>query len=201
MRRARRARRDDGWAQRPPQGRQGAACAGTCRCFRFAISALRDASGIERLSAISFDVREGEIVGIAGVAGNGQSELLEVLAGMRAATAAKSRSTASRSRRASAIPSACGERHVAHVPEDRQRVGPRHAVRGDRECHPRLSGRRDLRPGAVPRRRRHRARDAGAHDRLRRSPARSKPQGFASSPAAISRSSCWRARSSGTRSC
>ena len=31
----------------------------------------------------SFDVRAGEIVGIAGVAGNGQSELLETLAGMR----------------------------------------------------------------------------------------------------------------------
>ena len=34
-----------------------------------------------RLKSVSFDVRAGEILGIAGVAGNGQSELLEVLAG------------------------------------------------------------------------------------------------------------------------
>jgi ABC-type uncharacterized transport system ATPase subunit len=32
---------------------------------------------------ISFDIRAGEIVGIAGVAGNGQSELLEAIGGMR----------------------------------------------------------------------------------------------------------------------
>jgi ABC-type uncharacterized transport system ATPase subunit len=33
---------------------------------------------------VSFDVRAGEIVGIAGVAGNGQSELLEAITGIRA---------------------------------------------------------------------------------------------------------------------
>ena len=40
---------------------------------------------------VSFDVRAGEIVGIAGVAGNGQTELLEALAGIRRPTAGEHR--------------------------------------------------------------------------------------------------------------
>jgi simple sugar transport system ATP-binding protein len=48
-----------------------------------------DDLGIPALREVSFDVRAGEIVGIAGVAGNGQEELVEVLAGQRAATAGK----------------------------------------------------------------------------------------------------------------
>jgi ABC-type uncharacterized transport system ATPase subunit len=47
----------------------------------------QDDLGTPALAAVSFDVRAGEIVGIAGVAGNGQEELVEVLAGQRAATA------------------------------------------------------------------------------------------------------------------
>ncbi|MEO1704617.1 MAG: ABC transporter ATP-binding protein [Pseudomonadota bacterium] len=83
-----------------------------------------DDKGVERVKGISFDVRAGEILGLAGVAGNGQSELLEVLGGYRAATGqivmnneeidltgAKSDG---QSRRA---------RGIAHVPEDRQREG------------------------------------------------------------------------------
>jgi ABC-type uncharacterized transport system ATPase subunit len=37
---------------------------------------------VERVKGVSFQIRAGEILGIAGVAGNGQSELLEVLGGM-----------------------------------------------------------------------------------------------------------------------
>ncbi|HEY7764425.1 MAG TPA: ABC transporter ATP-binding protein [Aestuariivirgaceae bacterium] len=81
-----------------------------------------DAAGVERLKDISFDVCEGEIVGIAGVSGNGQTELLEVLSGMRAPASGeiflhgKPLATLSdpRTMRHSA---------VAHVPEDRQRLG------------------------------------------------------------------------------
>ena len=43
---------------------------------------VRDAAGIQRVKGVSFDVRAGEIVGIAGVAGNGQSFLLEALTGI-----------------------------------------------------------------------------------------------------------------------
>jgi simple sugar transport system ATP-binding protein len=44
---------------------------------------VRDRAGVPRVKGVSFTVRAGEIVGIAGVAGNGQSQLLEALAGIR----------------------------------------------------------------------------------------------------------------------
>ena len=47
---------------------------------------LRDVHGVRRLDGIGFTVRRGEIVGIAGVEGNGQSELVAVLSGAAAAT-------------------------------------------------------------------------------------------------------------------
>jgi simple sugar transport system ATP-binding protein len=43
---------------------------------------VTDRHGVVRLKGIDLDIRAGEILGVAGVAGNGQSELLEVLAGM-----------------------------------------------------------------------------------------------------------------------
>jgi general nucleoside transport system ATP-binding protein len=46
------------------------------------LQALND-KGLSALNGISLTIREGEILGIAGVAGNGQSELAEVIAGMR----------------------------------------------------------------------------------------------------------------------
>ncbi|TPE49920.1 ABC transporter ATP-binding protein [Amaricoccus solimangrovi] len=85
---------------------------------------LTDAGGARRLRDVSFEVRAGEILGIAGVAGNGQSELLEILAGIRPATSGAallrgrpldlSRATNGADRRA---------RGIAHVPEDRHRRG------------------------------------------------------------------------------
>jgi len=44
---------------------------------------VKDGRGVTMVDNVSFDVRAGEIVGIAGVAGNGQSELLEAIAGIR----------------------------------------------------------------------------------------------------------------------
>jgi len=83
-----------------------------------------DGAGVERLKGIDLTVHAGEILGIAGVAGNGQSELLEVLGGMRsgegsirlngAALPLHGAGSDARARRAA---------HVAHVPEDRQREG------------------------------------------------------------------------------
>jgi general nucleoside transport system ATP-binding protein len=83
-----------------------------------------DGAGVERLRGVSLSIGRGEILGIAGVAGNGQSELLDVLGGMRTATGritmngkplalTGSKSDARRRRRAG----------IGHVPEDRQREG------------------------------------------------------------------------------
>jgi simple sugar transport system ATP-binding protein len=85
---------------------------------------LRDHQGVARLDGISFALRAGEIVGIAGVSGNGQSELLELLAGMRAPTAGKF-TIATRTIDAAhpADPAELRGLGVAHVPEDRVRYG------------------------------------------------------------------------------
>ncbi|PHP28598.1 ABC transporter ATP-binding protein [Limimaricola cinnabarinus] len=83
-----------------------------------------DSKGVERLRGIGLEIRAGEILGVAGVAGNGQSELLEVLGGYRKAKGSirlngteidlsGSKSDA-RTRR---------QNGIAHVPEDRHHEG------------------------------------------------------------------------------
>src|SRR2546430_15518723 len=52
------------------------------------LTALSD-RGVQALKGVSFELRQGEILGIAGVEGNGQSELVEWLAGSRRATGGK----------------------------------------------------------------------------------------------------------------
>ena len=48
---------------------------------------------LEAVRGVTFDVRAGEIVGIAGVDGNGQTELIEALTGLRRSRAGTSGST------------------------------------------------------------------------------------------------------------
>ncbi|MCR9124602.1 MAG: ABC transporter ATP-binding protein [Rhodobacteraceae bacterium] len=85
---------------------------------------VSDEKGVERVKGIDLTVRAGEIVGIAGVAGNGQSELLELLGGMRGGKGAVLLNGAPLDL---AGPHADGRgrrnRGIAHVPEDRQREG------------------------------------------------------------------------------
>jgi len=85
---------------------------------------LRDESGVTGVDGASFCLHAGEIVAIAGVSGNGQSELLELLAGIRPPTAgrfiANGRLIAPEAPCTPAEMRAIG---VAHVPEDRQRLG------------------------------------------------------------------------------
>ncbi|MBV9643753.1 MAG: ABC transporter ATP-binding protein [Verrucomicrobia bacterium] len=50
---------------------------------------LKDSSGLKLLDEITFSVREGEILALAGVDGNGQTELVEVLAGLQAASSGR----------------------------------------------------------------------------------------------------------------
>jgi general nucleoside transport system ATP-binding protein len=80
---------------------------------------VRDAAGVTRLKGIGLTVRAGEIVGIAGVAGNGQSELLEALAGIRPIAGGR---IAIRGRAISEVAHA-RTRGLGHVPEDRLRMG------------------------------------------------------------------------------
>jgi len=87
---------------------------------------LKAPNGATLLENIDLDVRAGEIVGIAGVAGNGQSELLEILSGMQQPAGGTIRLNgrnieALRSRQPRA--SAYRELGIAHVPEDRLRHG------------------------------------------------------------------------------
>ncbi len=84
----------------------------------------RDPSGLVRLADVSLELREGEIVGVAGVSGNGQSELLEVLSGMLAPDAGEMVLAGRRFAAARWLdPAIARELGVAHVPEDRQRRG------------------------------------------------------------------------------
>ncbi len=70
---------------------------------------------------VSFQVRGGEILGVAGVQGNGQTELVEALTGLRKALRGAVCIVGQDTTDAS--PRAIIERAVAHVPEDRQRDG------------------------------------------------------------------------------
>ncbi len=85
---------------------------------------VADDAGIERVRDIGFSVRAGEIVGIAGVAGNGQSELLEALAGIRPVRQGCVRlSGAEITAEQRRDPKEMRRLRLAHVPEDRQRMG------------------------------------------------------------------------------
>ncbi|HEX4950737.1 MAG TPA: ABC transporter ATP-binding protein [Blastocatellia bacterium] len=71
--------------------------------------------------AISFNVHAGEIVGIAGVEGNGQTELIEIIAGLRKAVAGN---FAVNNTNCSGLTARqIKELGVAHIPEDRHRRG------------------------------------------------------------------------------
>ncbi len=70
---------------------------------------------------ISFAVHPGEILGIAGVEGNGQSELIEAIAGLRAATSGFI--GIGNSDVTSASPRERTDAGLSHIPEDRQRRG------------------------------------------------------------------------------
>jgi simple sugar transport system ATP-binding protein len=71
---------------------------------------VADRRGVVRLDGITLDVRPGEILGVAGVDGNGQRELAEAISGTRRLTSGS----------ITLVPQSAT---VAHVPEDRQRTG------------------------------------------------------------------------------
>jgi simple sugar transport system ATP-binding protein len=84
---------------------------------------VTDRTGAKRVNEVSFEVRSGEIVGIAGVEGNGQTELIEALAGLIEPERLSGEinfegkglhAMSARVRR---------ELGIAHIPEDRHRRG------------------------------------------------------------------------------
>src|SRR6266508_711720 len=80
-----------------------------------------DDRGIEKVRDVSFSVRAGEIVGIAGVDGNGQSELIDGITGLRKIESGSVRVAGRELRHATAREML--DAGVGHIPEDRQRRG------------------------------------------------------------------------------
>ena len=87
----------------------------------------RDEAGRARLAGVSVSLRAGEIVGVAGVAGNGQSELIEVLAGLRPIASGARVIDGALVPAHAYDPARARALGVAHVPEDRLR----HAIIGE----------------------------------------------------------------------
>ncbi|RLG46416.1 MAG: heme ABC transporter ATP-binding protein [Thermoproteota archaeon] len=84
------------------------------------LHALND-KGLPALKGVSFTIAEGEILGLAGVAGNGQKELVEVLTGLRKAEKGKVLIRGVDVTNAS--PRRIAELGVAHIPEERLKHG------------------------------------------------------------------------------
>jgi general nucleoside transport system ATP-binding protein len=82
----------------------------------------RDRKGTARVDNVSFTVRAGEIVGIAGVSGNGQSELLDCIAGIAKPTSGEIIFEGV-ALGPTSDPSTLRQQGLAHVPEDRQHRG------------------------------------------------------------------------------
>jgi simple sugar transport system ATP-binding protein len=82
---------------------------------------VRDDRGIEKVRGVSFDVRAGEIVGLAGVDGNGQTELIDAITGLMKTESGTIKVAGRELRDASARQML--DAGVGHIPEDRQRRG------------------------------------------------------------------------------
>ncbi len=82
---------------------------------------LKNKEGFSVLNGLSLDVRAGEILGVAGVDGNGQSELIEALTGLRkvdsGSVTMKGLELTNRN------PRFVSEQGVSHIPEDRHKHG------------------------------------------------------------------------------
>lgn len=91
-----------------------------------------DSAGVLRLDDVSLNVRAGEIVGIAGVSGNGQSELLDVLSGIRdvqQGTVTVNGHDITSDHQLN--PSEVRDIKVGHIPEDRHKMGLINAFAAD----------------------------------------------------------------------
>ncbi len=85
------------------------------------VGALTVSSRGQKIGPLTLDVRAGEIVGIAGVSGNGQAELIQALAGLRPVTSGTIELAGRRIDRLDV--GARRKAGLSYMPEDRQRVG------------------------------------------------------------------------------
>ena len=193
------ARARDGRARGAPPRREGAGAAGRRRCSRSRTCTCSTTAASRRCAASRSTVRAGEIVGIAGVDGNGQTELIDAITGLRKI---ESGSVAHRGRRApprerprrprrrrrahpGGPPAARARARVLDRREHRAARLPQAAERAARLALSEAPGREGAR--ADPRVRRPRRRAADARGRaLRRQPAEGRSS---------------RARSTATRRC
>lgn len=107
-----------GRAPHPPSKRSAAPGAPV---LELAALVAEDADAVRRLDDVSLAVRAGEIVGIAGIAGNGQSELIETVVGLRRASAGVIRLGGE-----DLVPRSIAERRrlgLGHIAEDRLDLG------------------------------------------------------------------------------
>ncbi len=86
---------------------------------------VKDDLDVTRVKNVSFEIRSGEILGLAGVTGNGQTELLEALSGIRKVESGNIYLNDEKiSDKENLLdPRKLKEKGLAHVPEDRQRMG------------------------------------------------------------------------------
>ena len=82
---------------------------------------VKNDRGLDAVIDLSFELREGEILGVAGVEGNGQTELLEAIAGLRALTGGEI--VLGTTRLDGLSVRARSDAGLSHVPEDRHRRG------------------------------------------------------------------------------
>ena len=80
---------------------------------------VRGENGIEKVKDISFEIREGEVLGIAGVEGNGQTELIEALAGLRKVESGAYSILGENLE--NKTPKTVKEKGLSHIPEDRHK--------------------------------------------------------------------------------
>jgi simple sugar transport system ATP-binding protein len=81
----------------------------------------KDYRGVEILKGLNLNVRRGEIVGLAGVDGNGQTEFVEILTGLRKADSGSV--TINGKDVFNATPKKCFESGISSIPADRQKHG------------------------------------------------------------------------------
>ena len=93
--------------------------------FKVENLSVKDDLDVTRVKNVNLEIHAGEILGLAGVTGNGQTELLEALSGIRKVESGEIFLNGEKISESSALlnPRELKEKGLAHIPEDRQRMG------------------------------------------------------------------------------